>query len=277
SDSAIAATSLALACETHSKITPASRKRAAAAAAACGAAVPAASGAKTASPGSRSITTAGSRARQRRISVLKLTALSAVNRADIAAPSSARLAARSSAKEANCSQGRRSAATPPEGGGNSVSSVNWIAGLAPASGVAARVAAFAAGNAATTSARLRFSSVAAPTAVINGTARAATQPPSSGTIATTAQLRASAIGRVRVIRGLLARHRAGGQSLAPLPSAPPATGFPMADSLTLELADFEHMVHTGIFSEETGRPQPLRFSVAVTLKPIPHYDAETSL
>ena len=51
----------------------------------------------------------------------------------------------------------------------------------------------------------------------------------------------------------------------------------MADSLTLELADFEHMVHTGIFSEETGRPQPLRFSVAVTLKPIAHYDSETSL
>lgn len=51
----------------------------------------------------------------------------------------------------------------------------------------------------------------------------------------------------------------------------------MADSLLLELADFEHMVHTGIYSEETGKPQPLRFSVAVSLKPIAHYDAETSL
>jgi dihydroneopterin aldolase len=51
----------------------------------------------------------------------------------------------------------------------------------------------------------------------------------------------------------------------------------MADSLLLELADFEHMVHTGIYSEETGRPQPLRFSVAVRMKPIPHYDADTSL
>ena len=51
----------------------------------------------------------------------------------------------------------------------------------------------------------------------------------------------------------------------------------MADSLTLELADFEHLVHTGIFSEETGKPQPLRFSVAVKLKPAAHYDAETSL
>ena len=51
----------------------------------------------------------------------------------------------------------------------------------------------------------------------------------------------------------------------------------MSDSLTLELADFEHLVHTGIFSEETGKPQPLRFSVAVKLKPAAHYDAETSL
>jgi dihydroneopterin aldolase len=51
----------------------------------------------------------------------------------------------------------------------------------------------------------------------------------------------------------------------------------MADSLTLELADFEHMVHTGIFSEETGRPQPLRFSVGVRLAPIAHYGADTSL
>ena len=51
----------------------------------------------------------------------------------------------------------------------------------------------------------------------------------------------------------------------------------MADSLTLELADFEHMVHTGIFSEETGRPQPLRFTVQAQLKPIPHFDPDTSL
>ena len=51
----------------------------------------------------------------------------------------------------------------------------------------------------------------------------------------------------------------------------------MADSLTLELADFEHMVHTGIYSEETGKPQPLRFSVSVRMKPVPHYDPDTSL
>ena len=51
----------------------------------------------------------------------------------------------------------------------------------------------------------------------------------------------------------------------------------MADSLTLELADFEHMVHTGIFSEETGRPQPLRFTVQARLKAAAHYDPDTSL
>ena len=51
----------------------------------------------------------------------------------------------------------------------------------------------------------------------------------------------------------------------------------MADSLILELADFEHLVHTGIYSEETGRPQPLRFTVQVRMKPIAHYDADTSL
>ena len=51
----------------------------------------------------------------------------------------------------------------------------------------------------------------------------------------------------------------------------------MADSLILELADFEHMVHTGIYSEETGQPQPLRFSVSAKLKAVAHYDPDTSL
>ena len=51
----------------------------------------------------------------------------------------------------------------------------------------------------------------------------------------------------------------------------------MADSLTLELADFVHLVHTGIYSEETGRPQPLRFTIGVRMKPIAHYEADTSL
>ena len=51
----------------------------------------------------------------------------------------------------------------------------------------------------------------------------------------------------------------------------------MADSLILELADFVHDVHTGIYSEETGQPQPLRFTVQVKLKCPDHFDADTPL
>jgi len=51
----------------------------------------------------------------------------------------------------------------------------------------------------------------------------------------------------------------------------------MADSLYLELADFEHDVHTGIYSEETGKPQPLRFTVRAKLKAKPFYNADTPL
>lgn len=51
----------------------------------------------------------------------------------------------------------------------------------------------------------------------------------------------------------------------------------MANSLILEVADFEHDVLTGIYSEETGKPQPLRISMAVTLKCADRYDPETPL
>ena len=51
----------------------------------------------------------------------------------------------------------------------------------------------------------------------------------------------------------------------------------MADSLILEVADFEHDVLTGIYSEETGRPQPLRISVAARLKPAPRYEPDSPL
>ena len=51
----------------------------------------------------------------------------------------------------------------------------------------------------------------------------------------------------------------------------------MADSLILEVADFEHDVLTGIYSEETGQPQPLRFTVSARLKPAERYDPETPL
>ena len=37
------------------------------------------------------------------------------------------------------------------------------------------------------------------------------------------------------------------------------------------------MVHTGIYSEETGRPQPLRFTIRVKLKAMPRYEPDTSL
>ncbi|MFM5952829.1 MAG: dihydroneopterin aldolase [Novosphingobium sp.] len=51
----------------------------------------------------------------------------------------------------------------------------------------------------------------------------------------------------------------------------------MGDSLILEVANFEHDVLTGIYSEETGRPQPLRFTITVALKAAPHYEPDTPL
>jgi dihydroneopterin aldolase len=51
----------------------------------------------------------------------------------------------------------------------------------------------------------------------------------------------------------------------------------MTDSLILEVANFEHDVLTGIYSEETGRPQPLRFTITVRLKPARRYEPDTPL
>ena len=51
----------------------------------------------------------------------------------------------------------------------------------------------------------------------------------------------------------------------------------MADSLTLEVADLEVDVLTGIYSEETGKPQPLRITVAVRLSAAEHYAPDTPL
>ena len=51
----------------------------------------------------------------------------------------------------------------------------------------------------------------------------------------------------------------------------------MADSLILEVADFEVDVLTGIYSEETGKPQPLRISIRVRLKPVDRYLPDTPL
>ncbi len=51
----------------------------------------------------------------------------------------------------------------------------------------------------------------------------------------------------------------------------------MADSLILEVADFEVDVLTGIYSEETGNPQPLRITIAARLTPIDRYAPDTPL
>lgn len=51
----------------------------------------------------------------------------------------------------------------------------------------------------------------------------------------------------------------------------------MADSLILEVADFESDVLTGIYSEETGRPQPLRITVQAKLKTAGRYAPDTPL
>jgi len=54
-------------------------------------------------------------------------------------------------------------------------------------------------------------------------------------------------------------------------------GNALADSLILEVADFEHDVLTGIYSEETGKPQPLRFTITAALRPADHYAPDTPL
>lgn len=51
----------------------------------------------------------------------------------------------------------------------------------------------------------------------------------------------------------------------------------MNDSLHLEVAEFEHDVLTGIYSEETGKPQPLRFTIRARMEPLPHYAPDTTL
>lgn len=51
----------------------------------------------------------------------------------------------------------------------------------------------------------------------------------------------------------------------------------LTDSLTLEVADMEVDVLTGIYSEETGKPQPLRITVTAAMKPILLYEPDTPL
>jgi len=51
----------------------------------------------------------------------------------------------------------------------------------------------------------------------------------------------------------------------------------MTDSLVLEVNDLEVDVLTGIYSEETGNPQPLRISIAVRLAIADRYGPDTPL
>lgn len=50
-----------------------------------------------------------------------------------------------------------------------------------------------------------------------------------------------------------------------------------SDSLILEVNDLLVDVLTGIYSEETGKPQPLRISLAVRYLVADHYDPDTPL
>jgi 7,8-dihydroneopterin aldolase/epimerase/oxygenase len=51
----------------------------------------------------------------------------------------------------------------------------------------------------------------------------------------------------------------------------------MSDSLILEMHDLEVNVLTGIYSQETHLPQPLRISISATLAMADHYAPETPL
>ena len=49
------------------------------------------------------------------------------------------------------------------------------------------------------------------------------------------------------------------------------------EGITLEIADLEVDVLTGIYSEETGRPQPLRIAIAVRLRAAAQFHPDTPL
>lgn len=51
----------------------------------------------------------------------------------------------------------------------------------------------------------------------------------------------------------------------------------LRDRLTLEVADLDVSVLTGIYSEETKLPQPLRISIAAEMAPCEHYAPDTRL
>lgn len=51
----------------------------------------------------------------------------------------------------------------------------------------------------------------------------------------------------------------------------------MHDLLQLQVRDFEVQVLTGIYSEETHLPQPLRISITVDMVPPAHFEPDTPL
>jgi 7,8-dihydroneopterin aldolase/epimerase/oxygenase len=51
----------------------------------------------------------------------------------------------------------------------------------------------------------------------------------------------------------------------------------MTDNLILEMHDLEVNVLTGIYSQETHLPQPLKISISATLEMADHYAPETPL
>tara|TARA_B110001454_G_scaffold142580_1_gene132375 strand:+ start:372 stop:755 length:384 start_codon:yes stop_codon:yes gene_type:complete len=51
----------------------------------------------------------------------------------------------------------------------------------------------------------------------------------------------------------------------------------LPDSLILEIADLDVNVLTGIYSEETKLPQPLRFTIEVEMRAEDHYAPDTPL
>ena len=71
-------------------------------------------------------------------------------------------------------------------------------------------------------------------------------------------------------------------SIALFPSATWKTDLPLfpvpaADRLILAVEDLEVDVLTGIYSEETHLPQPLRISIHAELAPLAHYAPDTPL
>ncbi len=57
----------------------------------------------------------------------------------------------------------------------------------------------------------------------------------------------------------------------------PAFPAPITDRLTLSVEDLVVHVLTGIYSEETHLPQPLRISIHAELAPLPQYQPDTPL